>query len=312
METLKKIRYYLGFLNYLKSFRRRLERIQLALGRIELRQIQQMKIEKLSDAEFQVFSQWGEDGIIQYLISKVPIENEIFVGFGVEDYTESNTRFLLQNNNWQGLVIDSSERNIEYIKRDPIYWRYNLKAECAFITAENINELLLRSGISGDIGLLSIDIDGNDYWVWEATDCISPSIVICEYNNLFGAKRKITIPYDANFQRTKAHFSNLYVGASIAALSYLAEKKGYSLVGSNKAGCNAFFVRKDLLSVSGLKPLKPEEAFVSAQYRESRDKKGNLTYLNREDALKLISDMPVIDLEIGKIVKIGDIIDELI
>jgi hypothetical protein len=269
-----------------------------------------MKIEKLSDAEFQVFSQWGEDGIIQYLISKVPIENEIFVEFGVEDYTESNTRFLLQNNNWQGLVIDSSERNIEYIKRDPIYWRYNLKAECAFITAENINELLLRNGISGDIGLLSIDIDGNDYWVWKAIDCIFPRIVICEYNNLFGAKRKITIPYDPNFQRTKAHFSNLYYGASLAALNDLAENKGYSLVGSNKAGCNAFFVRNDVLS--GLKPLKPEEVFIKAQYRESRDKKGNLTYLNRVDAIKLISSMSVIDLDSGKSVKIEDISEDLI
>lgn len=310
MEILKKIIYYLSFVNYLKNFRRRLERIQLALGRIELRQIQQMKIEKLSDAEFQVFSQWGEDGIIQYLISKVPIENEIFVEFGVEDYTESNTRFLLQNNNWQGLVIDSSERNIEYIKRDPIYWRYNLKAECAFITAENINELLLRNGISGDIGLLSIDIDGNDYWVWKAIDCIFPRIVICEYNNLFGAKRKITIPYDPNFQRTKAHFSNLYYGASLAALNDLAENKGYSLVGSNKAGCNAFFVRNDVLS--GLKPLKPEEVFIKAQYRESRDKKGNLTYLNRVDAIKLISSMSVIDLDSGKSVKIEDISEDLI
>jgi hypothetical protein len=309
MKILKKIKHYLNLINNLNHITHQIEKIQLSLGRLELRQIQQIEIKNLHDAEFQVFSQWGEDGIIQYLISKVPIDNKIFVEFGVENYTESNTRFLLQNNNWQGLVIDSSEKNIEYIKKDSIYWKHNLKAICAFIAAENINDLLIRNGISGDIGLLSIDIDGNDYWIWKSIDCISPRIVICEYNNLFGAKLKITIPYNSNFNRTKAHFSNLYFGASIAALNDLAEKKGYSLIGSNKAGGNAFFVRNDILSE--LNTLKPENAFIKAQYRESRDIEGNLNYLNREQSLKLISEMVVLNIENNEYVKIKDIIDDL-
>lgn len=283
-----------------------MERIQLAIGRIESRQILGREIKSLSDAEFQVFSQWGEDGIIQYLIHKVPIENKVFVEFGVENYEESNTRFLLQNNNWTGLVIDASEKNIEYIKKSTIYWKYNLKAECAFVTAENINFLISKNGISGDIGLLSIDLDGNDYWVWKAIDCISPRIVICEYNSLFGPKAKVTIPCDPNFQRTKAHYSNLYWGASISALASLAKEKGYSLVGSNSAGNNAFLVRND--AIGDLKVLTPEEAYVEAQFRESRDKQGDLTFLDRKEAFKIISDMPVFDLETGKIVKIREVI----
>jgi len=235
-----------------------LQKIQMGIGRIELRQIRILQKSSLSENEFRVFSQWGEDGIIHYLIHNVPIENKIFVEFGVENYTESNTRFLLQNNNWTGLIIDGSQDNINFIKNDPIYWRYNLKAECAFIDKENINTLIKNSGISGDIGLLSIDVDGNDYWIWEAINCISPRIVICEYNSIFGALAKVTVPYDKNFHRTKAHYSNLYYGASIAALTSLAEAKGYSLIGSNSAGNNVFFVRTDLCS--GLQTRQPEDA----------------------------------------------------
>jgi len=307
---IKRFKYFFSkAINVVRDIKRledSIERIQLAIDRIESRQVQGREIKSLSDAEFQVFSQWGEDGIIQYLIHKVPIENKVFVEFGVENYVESNTRFLLQNNNWAGLVIDASEKNIEYIKKSTIYWKHNLKAECAFVTAENINFLISKNGISGDIGILSIDIDGNDYWVWKAIDCISPRIVICEYNSLFGPKAKVTIPYDPNFQRTKAHYSNLYWGASISALASLAKEKGYSLVGSNSAGNNAFFVRNDV--IGDLKVLTPEEAYVEAQSRESRDKHGNLTFLDRKEAFKIISDMPVFDLEAGKIVKIGEVV----
>ena len=190
-------------------------RIQMALARVELRQLQDSKMDSLRGYEVQAFSQWGEDGIIQYLIRKIPIENRVFVEFGVGDYTESNTRFLLQNDNWTGLVIDSSPDNATSIKKDPIYWRFNLKVECAFIDAENISQIITNAGISGDIGLLSIDIDGNDYWVWQAIDCIKPRIVICEYNSLYGPQAKVTIPYDRSFVRTKAHYSNLYYGASL-------------------------------------------------------------------------------------------------
>jgi hypothetical protein len=252
-----------------------------------------------------VFSQTGEDGIIQFLIRNIPVRNKIFVEFGVQNYTESNTRFLLQNDNWSGLVIDGSQENINYIKNDPIYWRYNLKAECAFIDCENINTLIKDNGISGDIGLLSVDIDGNDYWVWKAIDCINPCIVICEYNSIFGPDNKVTVPYDKKFYRTKEHYSNLYYGASISALSSLAEKKGYSLVGSNRAGNNVFFVRNDL--VGGLQTYKPEDAYMKAQFRESRDVNGNLSFLGFDQRVELIKELEVYDLAAKKNIKINDL-----
>lgn len=275
----------------------RIVKIQEALGRIEQRQIAQSGAD-IHRSEFRVFSQWGEDGIIQYLVNHVRIERRIFVEFGVENYVESNTRFLLTNDQWSGLVIDGSEENIDYIKRDSIYWACNLKAESAFITRDNINDLLTRNGISGDIGLLSVDIDGNDYWVWEAIDCVSPRLVVCEYNSHFGPTAEISTPYDPAFVRGDAHFSKIYYGASIAALHALARRKGYSLVASNSAGNNVFFVRDDLLG--DLRVVTSQEAYRRAQFREFHDREGNLTFDDFETRLAKIRDLPVHDFAAGR------------
>jgi hypothetical protein len=281
----------------------RLNRIQEALGRIEKRQC--AEVADVGQSEFRVFSQWGEDGIIQYLLAHVPIERKVFVEFGVENYTESNTRFLLIHDHWAGLVIDGSVENIDYIRRDPIYWAANLKAECAFVTQENINDLLARNGITGDVGLLSVDIDGNDYWVWQAIDTISPRIVVCEYNSQFGPIAEVTTPYDPAFVRDTAHFSKIYYGASIAALNSLAVRKGYSLVASNSTGNNVFFVRNDLV---GLLPvLAPTQAYRRAQFREYHDENGQLTFDDFETRLRKISQLPLYDLKTNTSAKIADI-----
>src|SRR6185369_15168662 len=118
------------------------EQMQCALARIELRQMQLLPIRPLRDAELKVFSQFGEDGILQYLLRHVPVPKRVFVEFGVSDYAESNTRFLLQNDNWSGLVIDGSRENVDFIRSQPYYWRHTLKAECAFIDRDNINGLI--------------------------------------------------------------------------------------------------------------------------------------------------------------------------
>jgi hypothetical protein len=270
----------------------RINKLQEAVGRIETRQCATSGT-TVEDREFRVFSQWGEDGIIQYLIRNVPIERKLFVEFGVENYQESNTRFLLTNNQWAGLVIDGSASNIDFIKRDTIYWATNLKAEQAFITAENINSLLAKAGISGDIGLLSVDIDGNDYWVWEAIDCISPRVVICEYNSHFGSQARISTPYNPAFVRDSAHFSKIYYGASIAALTFLAQSKGYSLVASNSAGNNVFFVRNDVRGL--LAVLSCAEAYRRPVFREYHDEDGKLTFEDFETRIRHIGHLPVYD-----------------
>jgi hypothetical protein len=286
----------------------RLNRIQEALGRIEQRQVAQQGGD-IQHSEFRVFSQWGEDGIIQFLIGRVTIENPVFVEFGVENYTESNTRFLLTNNRWAGLIIDASAANIAYIKRDPIYWGCNLKAEQSFVTRENINDILARNGISGDIGLLSVDIDGNDYWVWQAIDSISPRIVVCEYNSHFGPTAEVTVPYDPAFARGEAHFSKIYYGASIAALRSLAASRGYSLVAGNLAGNNVFFVRND--QIGSLRVLSAVQAYRRAQFREFHDQSGDLTFDDFETRLQKIGHLPVHDLTSNQIRQVNEIVGTL-
>lgn len=240
--------------------------------------------------EFKVFSQWGDDGIIQYLIHKLDFEHKTFVEFGVENYLEANSKFLLINNNWSGYVLDGSTSNVEQIKNSSLYWKYKLKVKDAFITAENINQLLQESSFGENIGILSIDIDGNDYWIWKTIE-IKPIVVIVEYNSVFGAQNPWTIPYQADFVRNKAHFSNLYYGTSLLSLFNLAKEKGYAFIGCNGAGNNAYFVRNDKLN--GLIPKSCEEGFVDAYFRESRNIEQQLTYLSDDARLQAIKGMRI-------------------
>lgn len=273
-----------------------IEKIQEALGRIENRQLRLINRNDLKSNTFRVFSQWGEDGIIQFLLHHVKVPRNIFVEFGVQNYKESNTRFLLTNCNWSGLVIDCNIDDIFYIKNDPIYWQYNLKAVHAFITRDNINNLLVENGIKGDIGLLSIDIDGNDYWIWEAIDVVKPAVVIIEYNYRFGNDRAVTITYQEDFIRARGHYSMIYYGASLKALCILGDKKGYSFVGCNDGGDNAFFVRKDLKGTE-LKELSAEEGYVVGQFREALDKKGRPLYLSFEEEKQIVFSLNLTEVE---------------
>ena len=259
----------------------------------------------LHQVEFKVFSQFGDDGIIQYLVHRLQPLPDTFVELGVENYRESNTRFLLVNNNWCGLVLDGDDDSINYIQRDEIYWRNTLTACRAFITRENINELLREAGFTGEIGLLSIDIDGNDYWVWEKIGIVDPVVVIIEYNSVFGPDLAVTIPYEPQFARHQAHHSGQFWGASLQALKLLADRKGYSLVGCNSAGNNAYFVRND--KVADQPVLSVQEAFVDGRFRDSRDEKGKLTYLTSAERFHAIAELEVYDLRQNKIAPLSSL-----
>jgi len=281
-----------------------LERLQLSVGRLE-GLARGREGGAFEAREFRVFSQWGEDGLIDYLVSRVPIERPWFVEFGVEDYREANTRYLLMNRNWRGLVIDGSEANVRSVKAEDISWRFELEARCAFVTRDNINALLGEAGFTGDLGLLSIDIDGNDYWVWEAIDVVSPRIVVVEYNSLWGPTAAVTVPYDPAFVRGQKHHSNLYYGASLTALARLGSRKGYTLVGGNSAGNNAFFVRDDLRG--SLPAVSPAHAYRRAAFREGRDAAGALTLVDFTSRLRSVAHLLVHDLDSGCEVTIGSL-----
>lgn len=298
--------------NWLQSFGRQVamasesrdETSLLALGALLSKQQFGMQSNNINDYEFRIFSQFGDDGIIQYLIKNIDIKNETFVEFGVENYLESNTRFLMMNNNWSGFVMDGSETAMQSLVNQPWYWKYNLTQKAVFIDKDNINELLAATGFS-DIGLLHIDLDGNDYHIFNALDLssLSPAIIIAEYNSVFGSDRLITVPYQKDFYRTKAHYSNLYAGASLPALNHVAQAKGYALVGCNLAGNNAYFVRRNLLNEK-IKEVPVKIAFRESKFRESRNPDFTFSYLSGASRLELIKRLDVLNVVTNQIEKV--------
>ena len=295
-EIIKKVLF--GIKNNISS-----ERQLLLLGRQLSEAISSKKnISSLSEVEFKVFSQWGDDGIIQWLIKNVEIHNKTFVEFGVGNYRESNTRFLMMNNNWSGFVMDSSIKNIAQVINSEYFWQYSLLAKKVFIDAENINDLLLLANLEKEVGILHIDLDGNDYWIWKEIEVISPIILILEYNSLFGIDKAITIPYKNKFDRINKHYSNLYFGASLRALHHLSQVKGYAFIGCNSAGNNAYFVRNDKLN-DKVRETSLEKGYVISKFRESRNKKGQLTHLTGEARIEAVRGTPVYNIITNQIEK---------
>lgn len=288
-RLLRKVR-LLGRLGELEKIDRLLE----AIGRIEARQLETSPDGRLRRQEFTVYSQNGEDGILQYLLRTLAIPSHTFVEFGVGNYRQANTRFLAINDHWSGLVMDSDADNVRQIHADPIFWQINVRAVHAFVTRENINDLLRANGFAGEIGLLSIDIDGNDYWVFEAVTEVSPAVVVIEYNSRFGPNRAVSIPYDPAFDRWRAHPSGLYSGASLRAICNLARRRGYAFVGCNSFGVNAFFVRSDLLN-DRVTTLSVEDGYVAGQFREARDAHGRLAYMDSAEEQKILAKMPLVE-----------------
>ncbi len=282
------------------------ERSLMLVGQMAAGQLPRgRQIKNLSEAEFRVFSQWGEDGIIEWLVSQIPVPCSRFVEFGVASFREANCRFLLMHRNWKGLVLDGSEENMARLREEPLHWMYDLTTKPAFVTAENIDGLITDAGFAGPLGILSIDIDGNDYWVWNAIRSVDPAIVVCEYNPIFGDTQAIAVPYDPVFTRFKGHHSGLYFGCSIAALRHLAERKGYKFIGTNSNGINAFFVRRDLADPV-LANLQEVRAYPS-RHRNSCDETGRLTFAGGLSRLQLIGHLDVENVVDGGRVRLGSI-----
>ena len=256
------------------------------------------KIKDLSEVEFQVYSQWGEDGIIDWLVNKSPDIPKSFLEIGTENYKESNTRFLLINKNWDGFIIEADKSSVKDIKSQRIYWRHNLTVENTFISQNNINTIIKKNNIPRKLGLLSLDIDGVDYWILKKLSVLDPSIIICEYNSLFGQKKAITVPYKNNYIRSNEHFSNLFYGASIRAFINLLKKRNYFFIGTNSAGNNAFFVKQNIWKK--INKLITDKKIFESKFRESRNSNGKLTFLNKKKSLQLIKNKIVIDLKNNK------------
>jgi hypothetical protein len=211
---------------------------------------------------FKVYSQQEEDGIIQEIFQRIGTTDRRFVEFGVENGLENNTIKLLLEG-WRGLWIDGNDKYITEIKNrfEDVLENGRLTAIQAFITVENINELIGSWG-NGEIDLVSIDIDGNDFHIWQALAAVTPRVVVIEYNAKFRPPLSIVQNYSAEFVWSGTD----YFGASLEALTRLGRRLGYSLVGTNLCGSNAFFVRTDLVGDKFHSPFSAETHYNPPRY----------------------------------------------
>lgn len=207
----------------------------------------------LKEVGFKAFSQTDEDGILLYIFSIIGTANKTCVEICAGAGFECNTSNLLINHGWHGLLVDGNEAAVkqgqEFYKRHPCTYVYPPVFVHRWITRDNINEVLGSNGFEGEIDLLSLDLDGVDYWIWDAITVIKPRVVVAEYQDIIGSDRAVTVPYSDDFNSSiypmtlgMPNFS----GASLPAFVKLATKKGYRLVGCNRLGYNAFFVLNPL------------------------------------------------------------------
>lgn len=200
----------------------------------------------LSEVGFRCFSQFEEDGILLFIFAIIGMTNKTAVEICAGNGTESMTANLILNHGWWGHLFDGDQRKVdegrEFYGNSKDTWLYPPRFNQAWITAANVNDVIRSSGVEGDIDLLALDIDGMDYWVWNAIECIRPRVVVCETHNVIGPDDALTVPYDPNFVTSTPD----YHSASLAAMTKLAERRGYRLVGTHRYGFNAFFIANEI------------------------------------------------------------------
>jgi hypothetical protein len=211
---------------------------------------------------FKVYSQNDEDGIIAEIFNRIGTTNQVFIEFGVETGLENNTVKLLLEG-WRGLWIEGSERFVKQIlaKFRNVIKDARLRIKRGFVDRDNINDLIAPF-YAGEIDLLSIDIDGNDIYVFQAISVVQPRVVVIEYNGKFPPSLSIAQVYNPRHQWRGSD----YGGSSLAAITRVAKDKGYILVGCNITGVNAFFVRHDLVGNHFLAPYTAAHHYEPARY----------------------------------------------
>jgi hypothetical protein len=215
----------------------------------------------LRAAELRVHSQNGEDGILAYLLDRIGPTTREVVEFGIGDGTECCAANLVLTFGWSAHLLeadadDAGAAAAFYAERAG----ERVPVDHAAVEPDTVDSLLSQH-VAPVFDVLSLDIDGNDYWVLEALESVRPRVIVVEYNATFGPERSVTIPYTRGFDRYRAHASGFYHGASLTARARLGERKGYVLAGCDSRGANAFLV--DAEAAAGvLEPVSPAEAYA--------------------------------------------------
>ncbi len=207
-----------------------------------------MPLTPFANSGFRVFSQNDEDGILLYIFSLIGFTNKILLDIAFSSPIGSNSTNLLCNWGFYGLLLEGDVNGIAssraFFKSHPDTAIFPPKIERAWVTAENINQILLENNITGEIDFFSLDVDGVDYWLWKSLVVARPRVMIVEAAAFLGREYSVAVPYQPDFNRHTIHED--FFGASIAAFIKLGKEKGYRLVACNRFGFNLFFVREDI------------------------------------------------------------------
>lgn len=257
---------------------------------------------RLWDAEVTVFSRTGEDGILDYLCDLQDIARPSCLELGVGDFSECNTRFLAEYRYANVMAVDSVPELTDSVTKMPLCSRTTVLPVQAWITPDNVGNLCASAREAfGQIDVLSVDLDGNDFWVAEAIDVLGVKVIVVEYNPLFGDRLPVSVPRRDDFDRRREHGSCLYYGASLRAFVELFADQGYSLIGTNRVCNNAFFVPAEVVRMADIEipDIGDLSRHTDWRVRESRDDKGNLTLLTGPARIAAIESMPLVNTSSG-------------
>ena len=300
----------LSFLNIKKKITNNIN-YNLGLNNLLLISEKYNDMNKLEQSECKIFSQNGEDGILDYIITMLKIIKPNFIEIGVGTYVEANTRFIYDRFYPKGIIIDVEKSLSSKVFSNINSWKGDLRIIEEKVSTKNINKIISKH-CDFNVDIFSLDIDSIDYWIIDKLKPNISKIFVAEYNPVFGSSLEVTVPNLENFDRSKYHYSHLCYGMSLKALINLMSKKNYYFIGSNSLKNNAFFVSNDFPMNQYFKKLELEslDYYVDSNVRESRDITGNLNYLSGEKKLNEILDCEVVDIsgDINKKIKIKDIL----
>ena len=309
----KVVNFFVLFLKKMKLDIFALDRIIFCIGKVQisLNRNKYDEVEDLIETEVKIFSQNGEDGIIDYLVHKLKVDKKNFVEIGVGNYRESNTRFLYNRYHPKGLIIDYIDDMKKKVTKHVNFWKGDLRICNQKIDADNILDILNKN-CDYEIDFFSIDIDSIDYWIIKKLKNNISKIFVAEYNPVFGAELEVTVPNISGFERGKYHYSYLCYGMSLKALINLMDQKGYYFIGTNLQKINAFFILKEFKKEVFFKNIKIKslDNYTNSNIRDSRDINNNLNFLSGNNKFKEIEDCEVINLKDNKneLVKLKDLI----
>lgn len=265
------------------------------------------KVKNLWDAEVKVYSQWGEDGILDYICELIELAKPRVLEIGAGNFLECNSRFIAEFRNASVVAVDA-RADLLNAPLHSLKWKNHIELVNEWITPDNINSIIeFAEQNMNSVDIFSLDLDGNDYWILESANLSQFKIVVVEYNALFGSSHEVTVPRNDRFERHKQHASGLYYGASLKAFVELLEHKGFIFIGTNRSCVNAFFIKKNLRSKFETLKIHDLDKYVDSTIRESRDSFGKLSFLAGIDRNIAIESLPLWNIASQGMINVRDV-----